>query len=97
MVAPAGTVSVVGLVTGEVTETNAPPEGAAAELIHETDAGIVAPPDDVEALAAALRTLHDAWAAGTLDGTRLSPVDRERLGRAARVEELAELLRSLAV
>src|SRR5207248_9310548 len=27
-----------------------PPDGAAAELIRETDAGVVAPPDDVEAL-----------------------------------------------
>ncbi|HZC28746.1 MAG TPA: hypothetical protein VE269_03320, partial [Gaiellaceae bacterium] len=63
---------------------------------RETDAGIVAPPDDVEALRTALRALHDAWSAGNLDGTRLSAVDRERLGRGARVEELAELLRSLA-
>ena len=73
-----------------------PPNGAAAELIRETNAGIVAAPDDVEALVAALRTLHDAWVAGTLDGTRLSLADRERLGRGARVEELAELLRSIA-
>jgi glycosyltransferase involved in cell wall biosynthesis len=73
-----------------------PPDGAAAELIRETNAGVVAAPDDVEGLAAALRTLHDAWAADMLDGTRLSPTDRERLGRGARVEELAELLRSLA-
>ena len=73
-----------------------PPEGAAAELIEETNAGVVAPPDDVAALTSALRALHDAWAAGTLDGTPLSPADRERLGRAARVEELADLLRGLA-
>jgi glycosyltransferase involved in cell wall biosynthesis len=73
-----------------------PPDGAAAELIEEIGAGVVAPPDDVEALIAALRSLYDAWAAGTLDGTPLSPADRERLGRAARVEELAELLRSVA-
>jgi glycosyltransferase involved in cell wall biosynthesis len=73
-----------------------PPEGAAAELIEETNAGVVAPPDDVPALTAALRALHDAWAGGTLDGTPLSPADRERLGRAARVEELADLLRGLA-
>ena len=56
----------------------------------------MAPPDDVAALTGALRALHDAWAAGTLDGTPLSPADRERLGRAARVEELADLLRGLA-
>jgi glycosyltransferase involved in cell wall biosynthesis len=73
-----------------------PPDGAAADLIQETNAGIVAPPDDVPALVGALRALHDAWAAGTLDGTPLSPADRERLGRAARVEELADLLRGLA-
>ena len=73
-----------------------PPEGAAAELIEETGAGIVAAPDDVVALTSALRALHDAWAGGTLDGTPLSPADRERLGRAARVEELADLLRGLA-
>jgi glycosyltransferase involved in cell wall biosynthesis len=73
-----------------------PPDGAAAELIEETNAGVVASPDDVPALTAALLALHDAWAAGTLDGTPLSPADRERLGRAARVEELADLLRGLA-
>ena len=72
-----------------------PPEGAAAELIEETGAGIVAAPDDVPALTRALTELHARWAAGTLDGTVLSPEDRERLGRGARVEELAEVLRGL--
>ncbi len=56
----------------------------------------MAAPDDVPALTVALRELHDAWEAGTLDGTPLSPADRERLGRGARVEELAELLQGLA-
>jgi glycosyltransferase involved in cell wall biosynthesis len=73
-----------------------PPDGAAAELIRDTGAGVVAPPDDVEGLGEALKSLHSSWRAGTLDGTRLSPEDREQLGRAARVEELAEVLRSLA-
>ena len=73
-----------------------PPEGAAAELIRETGAGVVAAADDVPGLVAALRELHDAWEHGTLDGAPLSPADRERLGRGARVEELAELLRSVA-
>ena len=73
-----------------------PPDGAAAKLIDEVAAGVVAPPDDVQALTVALRSLYDAWVAGTLDGTPLSPADRERLGRGARVEELAELLRSVA-
>jgi glycosyltransferase involved in cell wall biosynthesis len=69
-----------------------PPEGAAAELVRATGAGIVAAPDDVPALTAALSDLHGRWAAGALDGTPLSPDDRERLGRGARVEELAEVL-----
>jgi glycosyltransferase involved in cell wall biosynthesis len=73
-----------------------PPEGAAAALIRETNAGVVAAPDDVTALVAALRELYDAWAAGALAGAPLSPADRERLGRGARVEELADLLRGFA-
>jgi glycosyltransferase involved in cell wall biosynthesis len=72
-----------------------PPEGAAAELLRETGAGIVAAPDDVPALTRALTELHERWAADTLDGTLLSAEDRERLGRGARVEELAEVLRGL--
>jgi len=73
-----------------------PTGGAAAELIRETGAGVVAAPDDVQALREAIEELHSRWSGGTLDGTRLSADDREQLGRGARVEELAELLRSLA-
>jgi glycosyltransferase involved in cell wall biosynthesis len=73
-----------------------PIDGAAAELIRETGAGVVAGPDDVPALTAALADLHSRWKAGALDGTVLSAEDRERLGRGARVEELAEVLRGLA-
>jgi hypothetical protein len=49
----------------------------------------------VPALTAALTDLHARWKAGRLDGAALAADDRERLGRAARVEELAELLRGL--
>jgi glycosyltransferase involved in cell wall biosynthesis len=73
-----------------------PPDGAAAELIEETGAGVVAPPDDIAALRSALEGMHTAWRVGELDGTPLSPDDRERLGRAARVEELADLLQGLS-
>jgi len=73
-----------------------PPDGAAAELIREADAGVVAAPDDPAELRAALEELASRFQAGSLDGTRLSPELRKRLDRKARVEELADLLRSLA-
>jgi glycosyltransferase involved in cell wall biosynthesis len=72
-----------------------PPDGAAADLIRETGAGVVAPPDDPEALADALAGLVERWRQGELAGRPLSHEHRERLSRAARVEELADLLRSL--
>jgi glycosyltransferase involved in cell wall biosynthesis len=72
-----------------------PPDGAAAELILEAGAGVVAAPDDPAALRAALEELISRFQAGSLDGTPLSPELRARLDRKARVEELADLLRSL--
>jgi len=95
-----------GVLTGKIFEYLAaerpilaavPPDGAAAELIRETNAGVVAPPDDVDALADALRELYDAWRADRLGATVLSEADRERLGRGARIEELADVLRGVAV
>ena len=73
-----------------------PPDGAAAGLIRETGAGVVAPPEDVDAIADALRELHGRWRAGQLDGAPLSEAWRERLSRESRVEELADLVRELA-
>jgi glycosyltransferase involved in cell wall biosynthesis len=70
-----------------------PPNGAAAELLRETGAATVVPPDDVAAIRAALEELHGRWAAHALGGTPLSDAWREKLSRAARVEELAEVLR----
>jgi glycosyltransferase involved in cell wall biosynthesis len=72
-----------------------PPEGAAAALIRETGAGVVAAPDDPEAIGEALRSLHDRWRAGSLDGTPLTPELRRRLDRRTRVRELADLLQEL--
>ncbi|HEV3479976.1 MAG TPA: glycosyltransferase family 4 protein [Gaiellaceae bacterium] len=73
-----------------------PPDGAAAQLLRETGAGTVVPPDDVEGLRQALVRLEGDWRAGKLDGTPLPTDVRERLSRRARAEELAELARSLA-
>jgi glycosyltransferase involved in cell wall biosynthesis len=73
-----------------------PPDGAAAELVRETGAGLVAGPDDVPGIRDALLELHSRWRDGGLNGTPLTPEWRDKLSRASRVEELAELLESLA-
>ena len=73
-----------------------PPDGEAAALLREVGAGVVAAPDDVDGLAAAVAELEGRWRAGGLDGTPLAPEARARLSRRARAEELAELLREIA-
>ena len=73
-----------------------PPDGAAAQLVREAGAGVVVPSDDVEGLRDALLDLHRQWQEGRLDGTPLSPEWRARLSRGSRVEELADVLRSVA-
>jgi glycosyltransferase involved in cell wall biosynthesis len=73
-----------------------PPDGAAAQLVRDTGAGVVAAPEDVDGIRAALVELHAQWRAGRLDGTPLSQEWRDKLSRATRVEELAELLKGLA-
>jgi glycosyltransferase involved in cell wall biosynthesis len=72
-----------------------PPDGAAAELIRETGAGIVVAPDDVAGLRAALETLYAQYHVGGLPAVELAEDVRERLSRQARVEEIAELLREI--
>jgi glycosyltransferase involved in cell wall biosynthesis len=73
-----------------------PPEGAAADLIRQTGGGVLVGPDDVDGMTAALRDLHAQWKAGTLVGSPLSEEWRDKVSRQARVEELAQLLESLA-
>ncbi|HYA09873.1 MAG TPA: glycosyltransferase, partial [Gaiellaceae bacterium] len=94
----------LGVLSGKVFEYLAaerpilaavPPEGAAAQLVRDTGAGVVAAPDDVPALREALVGLHARWRAGELGETPLSPEWRARLSRGRRAEELADLLRSL--
>jgi hypothetical protein len=58
--------------------------------------GWIAPPDDVESIRAALLDIHGRWKKRKLPVTVLSPEWRERLSRAKRVEELADVLRSVA-
>jgi glycosyltransferase involved in cell wall biosynthesis len=94
-----------GVVTGKIFEYLAaerpilaavPPDGAAAQLVRDTGAGVVVPSGDVDALRGALLDLHRRWREGSLDGTPLSAEWRKRLSRGERVEELAEVLRSVA-
>lgn len=73
-----------------------PPDGAAAELIRETGAGVVVAPDDIGGIGEALQELHSRFLDGGLPATELSDDERERLSREARVEETANLLREIA-
>jgi glycosyltransferase involved in cell wall biosynthesis len=72
-----------------------PPDGAAAQLIRDTGAGPVAAADDVAGLREALLDLHARWREGRLDAPPLSPEWHDRLSRGRRVEELADLLKTL--
>ena len=72
-----------------------PPDGAAAELIRETGAGIVAPPDDPAAIRASLEELHGRWRDGGLPDVELTADWRDRLSRRTRVEEMAAVLREV--
>ena len=69
-----------------------PPDGAAAELIRDAGAGVVVAPDDVDGIAGALKDLHTAWRAGTLDGAPLSDEWRRKVSRRTRSRELARVL-----
>jgi glycosyltransferase involved in cell wall biosynthesis len=72
-----------------------PLDGAAAELVRETGAGVVVAPDDERGLREAILGLHGRWRAGALANGYLTDEQRRRLARQTRVEELAELLWSL--
>jgi glycosyltransferase involved in cell wall biosynthesis len=72
-----------------------PPDGAAAELIREIGAGVVVAPDDVDGIRAALEELHARFRSGGLPDVELAEDVRARLSREARVEETAELLRTI--
>jgi glycosyltransferase involved in cell wall biosynthesis len=94
-----------GVLTGKIFEYLAaerpilavvPADGAAAQLVRDTDAGVVVSPDDVDAMRQALLDFHRRWREGSLNGTPLSDEWRRRLARGGRVEELADVLRSVA-
>ena len=93
-----------GVLSGKVFEylaaerpilASVPPDGAAADLIRETGAGVVVPPEDPDAIGDALRALVERWRAHELDGAPLSAEVRARVSRESRVRDLAELLWTL--
>ena len=73
-----------------------PPDGAAAQLIRDTGGGVVVAPDDIDGMERELAAMRDVWRSGGLDGSPLSDDWRDRLDRRTRVQELAELIHSLA-
>jgi glycosyltransferase involved in cell wall biosynthesis len=72
-----------------------PTDGAAAELIRETETGVVVPPEDTAAIGEALHGLVDRWRADDLDSAPLSDAVRKRVSRESRVRDLADLLGTL--
>jgi glycosyltransferase involved in cell wall biosynthesis len=72
-----------------------PPDGAAAQLVRETGAGVVVAPEDEQGLRDAIVGLHARWRAGKLADGYLSDEQRRKLSRRTRVEELANVLWSL--
>lgn len=90
-----------GILSGKVFEYLAagrpilavvPPDGAAAELITKTGAGVVVAPDDIDGIEAALVSLRDRFATGRLEAVELSEEWHTRLSRRTRVQEFADLL-----
>jgi glycosyltransferase involved in cell wall biosynthesis len=72
-----------------------PADGAAADLIRATGAGVVVGPDDIDGMERELVAMRDRWRAGALDGSPLSDEWRDQLDRRTRVQELADLMHTL--
>jgi glycosyltransferase involved in cell wall biosynthesis len=72
-----------------------PAEGEAAALVRATGAGLVVPPDDVDALRGALLSLERRWRRGELPDVQLGPEVRARISRRARAREVADVVRSV--
>jgi glycosyltransferase involved in cell wall biosynthesis len=73
-----------------------PPDGAAAQLIRDSGAGVVVAPEDVDGIATALRDLHARWREGSLQANVLSDEWKEKVSRRSRVADLAQLLERIA-
>jgi hypothetical protein len=68
----------------------------AADLIRRLGAGEIADPDDVPAIAAAMESMVDRWAADGLPDVALPEAERDRLSRRARTAEMVSVLKRVA-
>jgi glycosyltransferase involved in cell wall biosynthesis len=73
-----------------------PPDGAAAELLRATGAGVVVAPDDIDGIERELTALRDRCRAGQLEPAVLSEEWRAKVSRRTRVQELVDLLHQIA-
>jgi glycosyltransferase involved in cell wall biosynthesis len=73
-----------------------PPAGAAAELVRTAGAGLVVPPDDSEAIRAALCELIERWQEGELADVELPSALVSGIDRTQRMREIAELVQRVA-
>ena len=72
-----------------------PPDGAAAELLRATGAGVVVAPDDVEGITRELTMMRDRFRTGMLEPVELDAAWRAKVARTTRVQELADLMHTL--
>jgi glycosyltransferase involved in cell wall biosynthesis len=72
-----------------------PSDGAAADLIRETGAGVVVDPMDIDGIERELTAMRDRWREGKLSASPLSAEWKTKLDRRTRVQELADLLHTL--
>jgi glycosyltransferase involved in cell wall biosynthesis len=73
-----------------------PPDGEAAAILRETNAGMVVDPRDVRGIAAALAEMVDRFEDRRLDDVPLAPALVDHLSRAARAAELHAVVTSVA-
>jgi glycosyltransferase involved in cell wall biosynthesis len=72
-----------------------PPNGTAAELIREANAGTIVAPDDLAALREAIDGFLQRWRQRGLPDLEPSPAFRQQISRIERVRQLADLLQQL--
>jgi glycosyltransferase involved in cell wall biosynthesis len=72
-----------------------PPNGTAAELIREANAGTIVAPDDLAALREAIDGFLQRWRQRGLPDLDPSPAFRQQISRIERVRQLADLLQQL--